>query len=67
MRSVSAYRAIDRSFVEWDEAHERHHSLRLWSEEFPEALPRDFMHQFQVRNDGIFVFPATYHPFPTHS
>jgi hypothetical protein len=25
------------------------------------------MHQVQVRNDGIFVFPATHHPLPTHS
>jgi hypothetical protein len=49
---------------EWNEADERDYSLHLWSEEFPEALPRDFMHQVQVRNDGIFVFPATHHPLP---
>ena len=54
-------------FVEWDEAHEKQCSLRLRSEEFLEALPRDFMHQVQVRDDGIFAFPATYHPLPIHS
>jgi hypothetical protein len=52
---------LPRDYVTWDDAHERIHSLRLWSAEFPEKLPRNFMHQVQKGKDGIFVFPATHH------